>query len=52
MTGIGSSAEAKDISSSLCFHTSSDAYPASYPVGTRGVYMRLSDINNRSDEDL
>jgi hypothetical protein len=32
-----SAAEAKDFSSSLCVQTSSEAQPASYPIGTRGA---------------
>jgi hypothetical protein len=37
-TGIRSPAEAKDFSSSLCVQTSSEAYPASYPMGTGGPF--------------
>jgi hypothetical protein len=35
-TGVRSLAEAKGFSFSLCVHTSSEAHPASYPVGTEG----------------
>jgi hypothetical protein len=35
VTGVQSLAEAKDLSSSLCVQTSSEAHPASYPMGTR-----------------
>jgi hypothetical protein len=35
-TGVRSPAEAKDYSSSLCVQNSSEAHPASYPMGTRG----------------
>jgi hypothetical protein len=35
-TGVWSQAEAKDFSSSLCVQTSSEAHPASYPMGTGG----------------
>jgi hypothetical protein len=34
-TGVPSPAEAEDFSSSLCVQTSSEAHPASYPMGTR-----------------
>jgi hypothetical protein len=34
MTGVRSPAEAKDISSSFCIQTSSDAHTAPYPTGT------------------
>jgi hypothetical protein len=33
-----SPAQAKDFSSSVCFQTSSEAYPVSYPMGTRGPF--------------
>jgi hypothetical protein len=33
------SAEAKDFSSSLFVQTSSEAYPASYLIGTRGPFL-------------
>jgi hypothetical protein len=33
-------AEAKDLSFSLCVQTSSEAHPASYPVGTGGPFWR------------
>jgi hypothetical protein len=33
-TGVRSPAEAKDLSSSLCIQTSSEARPASYPKDT------------------
>jgi hypothetical protein len=36
MTGVRSTAEANDFSSSLCAQTSSEAHPASYPMGTGG----------------
>jgi hypothetical protein len=36
--GVQSLAEAKDFSSSLCFQTSSEAHPASYPMGTGGSF--------------
>jgi hypothetical protein len=36
--GVRSPAEAKDTSSSPCVQTSSEAHPASYPVGTRGPF--------------
>jgi hypothetical protein len=39
-TGISSSAEKKYFSSSLCVQTSSEAHPASYPMGTRGKALR------------
>jgi hypothetical protein len=35
VTGVQSLAEAKNFSSSVCFQTSSDAHPSSFPVGTR-----------------
>jgi hypothetical protein len=35
---IRSPAEAKDFSSSLCDQTSSEAHPASYPMGTGGPF--------------
>jgi hypothetical protein len=31
---------AEDFSSSLCVQTGSEAYPASYPVGTGGTFPR------------
>jgi hypothetical protein len=34
MTGVRSSAEAKDFSCSLYAQTNSEVHPASYPVGT------------------
>jgi hypothetical protein len=37
-TGVRSPAEAKDFSSSLCIQTSSEAYPASCPLGTRSPF--------------
>jgi hypothetical protein len=37
-TGVRSQPEAKDFSSSLCGDTSSEAHPASYPVGTGGPF--------------
>jgi hypothetical protein len=36
VTGVRSPAE--DFSSSVCVQTSSEAHPASYPVGTRGPF--------------
>jgi hypothetical protein len=39
MTGDQFLAEGKDFSSSLCIQTSSEAYPATYPVGTRGQFL-------------
>jgi hypothetical protein len=33
-------ARGKDFSSSLCVQTSSEAHPASYPMGTRGPFPR------------
>jgi hypothetical protein len=33
-------AEAKDLSSSLCVQTSTEAHPASYTVGTGGPFSR------------
>jgi hypothetical protein len=33
-TGVRSPAEAKDFSSILCVQTSSEAHPASYPMGS------------------
>jgi hypothetical protein len=38
-TVVRSPTEAKDFSSSLCIHTSSEAHPPSYPMGT-GVLSR------------
>jgi hypothetical protein len=38
-TGVRTLAEAKDFSSSLCVQTSSEAYPASYPMGTMGSLL-------------
>jgi hypothetical protein len=35
---VRSLTEAKDFLSSLCVQTGSEAYPASYPVGTRGPF--------------
>jgi hypothetical protein len=35
-TGVRSPAEEMVLSSSLCVHTSSEAHPASYPMGTGG----------------
>jgi hypothetical protein len=39
-TGVRSPAEAKDFSCSLCVHTSSEAHPASCPLGTGGFFPR------------
>jgi hypothetical protein len=36
--GVRLPAEAKDFSSSLCVQTSSEAHPASYPMGYRGSF--------------
>jgi hypothetical protein len=36
--GVRSLAEAKDFSSSLCVQTSSEAHPASCPMGTGGPF--------------
>jgi hypothetical protein len=36
MTGVWYPAEAKDFSSSLRVHTSSEDHPASYTMGTKG----------------
>jgi hypothetical protein len=36
--GVRSPAEAKDFSSSLYVQTSSEAHPASYPMGTGGPF--------------
>jgi hypothetical protein len=33
-------AKAKDISSTLCVQTSSEAHPTSYPMGTGGTFLR------------
>jgi hypothetical protein len=38
VTGFRSLAGAKDFSSSLCVQTSSEAHPASYPMGIRGPF--------------
>jgi hypothetical protein len=38
MIGVRSPAEAKDFSSGLCVQTSSEAHPASYPMGTGGLF--------------
>jgi hypothetical protein len=40
MTRVQSLAGAKDFSSNLCIQTSSGAQPATYPVGTRGLFPR------------
>jgi hypothetical protein len=40
MTWVRSPAEEKEFSSSLCVQTSSEAHPASYPMGTRGTFPR------------
>jgi hypothetical protein len=37
-TGIWSPAEENNFSSSLCVQTSSEAHPASYPIGTGGSF--------------
>jgi hypothetical protein len=37
-SGVRSPVEAKDISSSLCVQTSSEAHPGSYPMGTEGHF--------------
>jgi hypothetical protein len=37
-TGIQSPAEAKDLSSNLCVHASSEAHPSSCPAGTRDPF--------------
>jgi hypothetical protein len=37
-TEVRSPAEEKDFSSSLCIQTSSEAHPASYPIGIRGSF--------------
>jgi hypothetical protein len=37
-TGVRSPAEAMDFSSSLCVQTSSHSHPASYPMGTGGLF--------------
>jgi hypothetical protein len=37
-TGVQSPTEIKHFSSSLCVQTSSDAHPASYPMGTGGSF--------------
>jgi hypothetical protein len=38
-TGVLSAAEANDFSSSLCVQTSSEAHPASYPMGTGSPFQ-------------
>jgi hypothetical protein len=42
MTGVESLAEAKDSSSILCVQISSETHPASYPMGTGGLFLGLS----------
>jgi hypothetical protein len=39
MTGVRSATEAKGFSSSLCVQSSSEAHPASYPMGTGGPFL-------------
>jgi hypothetical protein len=39
VTRVRSLVEAKDFSSGLCVPTSFEAYPASYPMGTRGPFL-------------
>jgi hypothetical protein len=41
---------AKDLSSSLCVHTGSEAHPASYPMGTEGLY-RERKVRPKRDAD-
>jgi hypothetical protein len=38
VTGVRSSTEANDFPSTFCVQTSSEAHPASYPIGTRGPF--------------
>jgi hypothetical protein len=40
-TGVRPPSEAKDFSSSLCVHTSSEAHPASYPMITGGITLEV-----------
>jgi hypothetical protein len=49
--GVRSPAGAKDFSSSLCVKTSSEAHPPSYPMGTRGPFLRGKTRPGR-DSDL
>jgi hypothetical protein len=42
--------KANDFSSSLCVQTSSEGNPASYPMGTRGVFSQ-SKVRQRCDAD-
>jgi hypothetical protein len=46
-TRIWSLAEAKDFSSSLCVQTSSEAHPASYPMGTGGSFSESKERPGR-----
>jgi hypothetical protein len=48
MTGVRSSAEAKDFSYSLYAHTNSEVHPASYPVGTGGKARPGRDADHSS----
>jgi hypothetical protein len=45
-TGVRSSAEEKGFSSTLCVLTSSEAHPASYPIGTGGKGQLGRDADN------
>jgi hypothetical protein len=40
-TGVRSPAEAKGFSFGLCVQTGSEAYPASYPMGTEGPFLGI-----------